>query len=53
MSERPTKKQKELLSFIDGFIKGNGEDSGEDEQVECDEDEAVELSVFRRHFSRE
>ena len=24
MSERPTKKQKELLSFIDGFIKGNG-----------------------------
>lgn len=22
--ERPTKKQKELLSFIDGFIKGNG-----------------------------
>lgn len=24
MSQRPTKKQKELLSFIDGFIKGNG-----------------------------
>lgn len=24
MQERPTKKQKELLSFIDGFIKGNG-----------------------------
>lgn len=24
MSERPTKKQKELLNFIDGFIKGNG-----------------------------
>ena len=24
MSERPTKKQRELLSFIDGFIKGNG-----------------------------
>jgi len=24
MDERPTKKQKELLSFIDGFIKGNG-----------------------------
>ena len=24
MEERPTKKQKELLSFIDGFIKGNG-----------------------------
>ncbi|MEO7624146.1 MAG: hypothetical protein ABIS48_01040, partial [Candidatus Saccharimonadales bacterium] len=23
-SERPTKKQRELLSFIDGFIKGNG-----------------------------
>jgi len=22
--ERPTKKQRELLSFIDGFIKGNG-----------------------------
>lgn len=22
--QRPTKKQKELLSFIDGFIKGNG-----------------------------
>ena len=24
MEKRPTKKQKELLSFIDGFIKGNG-----------------------------
>ena len=24
MEQRPTKKQKELLSFIDGFIKGNG-----------------------------
>ena len=24
MENRPTKKQKELLSFIDGFIKGNG-----------------------------
>lgn len=24
MSTRPTKKQKELLNFIDGFIKGNG-----------------------------
>lgn len=24
MSQRPTKKQKELLNFIDGFIKGNG-----------------------------
>jgi len=24
MNERPTKKQRELLSFIDGFIKGNG-----------------------------
>ena len=24
MSVRPTKKQRELLSFIDGFIKGNG-----------------------------
>lgn len=24
MERRPTKKQKELLSFIDGFIKGNG-----------------------------
>lgn len=24
MQERPTKKQKELLSFLDGFIKGNG-----------------------------
>lgn len=24
MSDLPTKKQKELLSFIDGFIKGNG-----------------------------
>ncbi len=24
MSERPTKKQRELLSFIDGFIKGYG-----------------------------
>lgn len=24
MDDRPTKKQKELLSFIDGFIKGNG-----------------------------
>ena len=24
MSERPTKKQRELLSFIDGFLKGNG-----------------------------
>lgn len=24
MSNRPTKKQRELLSFIDGFIKGNG-----------------------------
>lgn len=24
MEHRPTKKQKELLSFIDGFIKGNG-----------------------------
>lgn len=24
MQERPTKKQKELLSFIDGFIKGSG-----------------------------
>lgn len=24
MSERATKKQKELLSYIDGFIKGNG-----------------------------
>lgn len=24
MNERPTKKQKELLDFIDGFIKGNG-----------------------------
>ena len=24
MNERPTKKQKELLNFIDGFIKGNG-----------------------------
>lgn len=24
MDNRPTKKQKELLSFIDGFIKGNG-----------------------------
>ena len=24
MGQRPTKKQKELLSFIDGFIKGNG-----------------------------
>lgn len=24
MAERPTKKQHELLSFIDGFIKGNG-----------------------------
>lgn len=23
-SKRPTKKQRELLSFIDGFIKGNG-----------------------------
>jgi repressor LexA len=23
-SSRPTKKQRELLSFIDGFIKGNG-----------------------------
>lgn len=23
-SNRPTKKQRELLSFIDGFIKGNG-----------------------------
>lgn len=23
-SERPSKKQRELLSFIDGFIKGNG-----------------------------
>ena len=24
MEQRPTKKQRELLSFIDGFIKGNG-----------------------------
>jgi repressor LexA len=24
VENRPTKKQKELLSFIDGFIKGNG-----------------------------
>ena len=24
MEKRPTKKQKELLNFIDGFIKGNG-----------------------------
>lgn len=24
MNERPTKKQRELLTFIDGFIKGNG-----------------------------
>ena len=24
IENRPTKKQKELLSFIDGFIKGNG-----------------------------
>jgi repressor LexA len=24
VEQRPTKKQKELLSFIDGFIKGNG-----------------------------
>lgn len=24
MNERPTKKQKELLNFIDSFIKGNG-----------------------------
>lgn len=24
MDQRPTKKQRELLSFIDGFIKGNG-----------------------------
>ena len=24
MENRPTKKQRELLSFIDGFIKGNG-----------------------------
>ena len=24
MEQRPTKKQKELLNFIDGFIKGNG-----------------------------
>lgn len=24
MENRPTKKQKELLNFIDGFIKGNG-----------------------------
>lgn len=24
MSERATKKQKELLNYIDGFIKGNG-----------------------------
>lgn len=24
MNQRPTKKQRELLSFIDGFIKGNG-----------------------------
>ena len=24
MNERPTKKQRELLNFIDGFIKGNG-----------------------------
>lgn len=24
MDQRPTKKQRELLNFIDGFIKGNG-----------------------------
>lgn len=24
MEQRPTKKQRELLSFIDGFVKGNG-----------------------------
>lgn len=24
MQQRPSKKQRELLSFIDGFIKGNG-----------------------------